>query len=81
MHLYTRSGDIAYAGGGFLGIHAVSAGEKRLYFPKMPVRVTDLLTGTPMRVNGYFMDFSMEKQQTRLFRVVYEGEAGWDRRR
>ena len=81
VHLYTRSGDIAYAGGEFLGIHAVSAGEKRLYFPKVPMRVTDLLTGTPMRVNGYFMDFSMEKHQTRLFRVVYEDEAECDRRR
>ena len=67
---------MVYAGGEFLGIHAVTAGEKRLYFPEAVSEVTDLLTGQPVRINGYFMDFSMETHQTRLFRVRKQDACG-----
>lgn len=76
VHLYGRSGDVVYAGGEFLGIHAVTAGEKRLYFPEAVSEVTDLLTGQPVCINGYFMDFSMETHQTRLFRVRKQDACG-----
>ena len=66
VHLYESTGDVVYAGNGYVGIHAATAGEKTLKLPKamlaMPVfgaetdgEITDTLT------------FSLEQYETALF--------------
>ena len=65
VHLYENTGDVVYAGNGYVGIHAATAGEKALKLPKamlaMPVfgaetdgEITDTLT------------FSLEQYETAL---------------
>ena len=69
-HLYTRKGDIIYAGGNFVGIHARSAGEKRIQLPVFAKALVDTQTGErPFLFDGIFADFEMEQFETRLFKV------------
>ena len=69
-HLYTRKGDVIYAGGNFVALHARSAGEKRIQLP-LPVReMRDAETGERMRLyRNVYTDFSMREYETRLFMI------------
>lgn len=63
--LYNESGDVVMGGGNFLGIHAVSDGQKKLRLPQS-VAVTDVMTGRSLET-GDHLDFPMKLGETRLF--------------
>ncbi len=69
-HVYTRRGDVIYAGGNYVAIHARSAGEKRICLP-LPVRaLTDTETGEhPFLFNGVYTDVEMKEFETRIYKV------------
>jgi beta-galactosidase len=69
VHLYNQSGDVIFAGGRFIAIHAVSAGEKRIYFPCKLSKVADADTQSEMKINYNFIDFQMTQYETRVFKL------------
>lgn len=70
-HLYSRTGDVVYAGGLFVGMHARTAGEKRLYLPQAVKAVVDLDTGEEMLMHdNIHMDFEMKEYETRMFQII-----------
>lgn len=69
-HLYSRTGDVIYAGGQFVGIHARTAGEKRIYLPFAVAEMVDVETGEPMTLHNHlYADFKMKQYETRMFRI------------
>ena len=69
-HVYTRKGDIIYAGGNYVAIHARSAGEKRICFPCRIRALTDTETGEqPFLFNGIYTDIEMEEFETRVYKI------------
>ncbi|MBE6588933.1 MAG: hypothetical protein E7643_02025 [Ruminococcaceae bacterium] len=70
VHVYTRKGDVIYAGGNYVAIHACTAGEKRICLP-CPVRaLTDTETGEhPFLFNGIYTDIEMKEFETRIYKI------------
>ncbi len=70
VHVYTTKGDVIYAGGNYVAIHATSAGEKRIQLPFRVRALVDTDTGEePFLFDGAYTDFEMEKFETRIFKV------------
>lgn len=71
VHIYTNRGDVIYAGGNYVALHAVSAGEKRIHFPHRIRALVDTDTGEEMFLfEGTYTDFEMEQYETRVFKVL-----------
>ncbi len=69
-HVYTKRGDVIYAGGNHLAIHACTAGEKRIYLPMHVRSMTDTDTGEEIELfDGIHTDLEMKEFETRLFRI------------
>ncbi len=69
-HVYTKKGDVIYAGGNYLAIHACTEGEKRIYLPCHVRGLVDTETGESIEVfDGIHTDIEMKEFETRLFRV------------
>lgn len=70
VHVYTGKGDVIYAGGNYVALHAVTAGEKRIHFPHRIRSLTDTDTGEKMFLfEDTYTDFEMEQYETRVFKV------------
>ena len=70
VHVYTRKGDVIYAGGNYVAIHARSAGEKRICLPCCVGSLTDTQTGEhPFLFNGVYADIEMEEFETRIYKI------------
>ncbi len=65
---YTDSGDVLYAGNGFLAVHAASAGEKRLKLPGK-MRLKRCIDG-PEIYEGDALTLTMRRHETLLFRCI-----------
>lgn len=73
VHLYTFAGDVVYAGGNFAAIRALTAGQKRVLFPRPVKAVFDAETGEEMRLYRHvYTDFVMKKDEVRIFRAEVE---------
>lgn len=70
VHIYNQTGDVIFAGGRFVGIHATTAGDKRIYFPLNVDKVVDAETNAEMRINYNFIDFEMLEFETRVFKLI-----------
>lgn len=69
-HLYTRKDDVIYAGGNFIGIHACTAGEKRIQLPFPVKALVEVETGErPFLFDGIHTDIEMKEFETRLYRI------------
>lgn len=70
VHVYTQKGDVIYAGGNYVAIHAVSAGEKRIHLPRRVRALIDTDTGEEAFLfENTYTDFEMEQFETRIFKV------------
>lgn len=69
-HVYTRKGDVIYAGGNYVAIHARTAGEKRICLPTCVSALVDTETGErPFLFNGIYTDIEMKEFETRIFKI------------
>jgi hypothetical protein len=68
VHLYCDSDDIVFAGDGFLGLSATSAGAKTLRLPA-GMRVTDALTGAQVSAATTEIPLTLALGEVRLFTV------------
>jgi beta-galactosidase len=68
VHIYSDQGDVVTAGSGFVGLHASSAGRKRLQMPGT-CGLTDIVTGETSGPASAF-ELDMELGDTRLMRVT-----------
>jgi hypothetical protein len=59
--------DALYLDDQFAGIHAATAGVKRLHLPD-DRRVFDAISGEPLVVEGRVVRLSMQRAETRLLR-------------
>ncbi len=66
--LYTCDGDVAYASGTHIAVHAASDGVKRVHVPGKG-RLVNALTGEPLPGNESFADVRMKRGETLLLRV------------
>ena len=70
-HLWTHpwtDGSAFYAGGGFLGIHTASAGERTFSLP-WPMRVTDAVTGEVILNDGIEFSVNLPRWSTAIYRL------------
>lgn len=70
VHLYSRAGDITWAGGEFVGICAAEDGYRRICLPDADLSATDVLTGERVTVNDRFIDLHLRKNETRVLRLT-----------
>ncbi|MBQ9545601.1 MAG: beta-galactosidase [Clostridia bacterium] len=70
VHVWSQTGDEVFAGGRFVALHALSAGEKRLHFPDGLEEIRDVRTGKSKRLNEVYADFEAEKFETRIFEII-----------
>ena len=69
-HVYTKKGDVIYAGGNYLALHACTEGEKRIYLPRRVRSMRDVYTGEEIELyDGIHTDIEMKQFETRLFAV------------
>ena len=68
VHIWSFTGDAIYAGTRIVGIHALTAGEKRLYLPEKG-SLEDLFTGERLWNTDFYTDFRMYAGETKLFRI------------
>lgn len=73
VHFYGRGGDVVTAGGDFLCVHAVTAGEKELLLPRNGT-LTDAFSGEELLRDGRRAVLSMDAEDTRLLEVRYSSE-------
>ena len=66
--VYTFDGDIAYASGEYVAIHAASEGIKRVCVP-LRARLKDLFTGETLPGNETYADIAMKFGETRILRI------------
>ena len=66
--LYTCEGDVAYASGTHIAVHAASEGVKRIHVPGKG-RLVNALTGEALPGNESFVDVPMARGETLLMRV------------
>jgi hypothetical protein len=70
IFLYSITHDPIIAGGNYINIRAVTAGEKRIAFPNKIKALIDVETGKEMKLyNNIFADFTMEENTSKLFRI------------
>lgn len=74
VHLYTRGGDCIYAGGEYIGLHAVTEGYKRISLPERGFKATNVLTGEKMEVRDMFVEAIMKQYETILIHIEKEDE-------
>lgn len=68
VHLYLQTNDVLYAGRGWVGVHAVEAGEKRLRLP-FTARVTDAIRDRCLSVSTDDICLKLKRYETALLRV------------
>ena len=66
--VYTFDGDIAYASGEYVAIHAASEGIKRVCVP-LRAKLTDVFTGETLPGNETYVDIAMKFVETRILRI------------
>ena len=66
--LYTCEGDVAYASGTHIAVHAASEGVKRIHVPGKG-RLVNALTGEALPGNESFVDVRMARGETLLLRI------------
>ena len=66
--VYTFEGDVAYASGEYVAIHAASEGIKRVCVP-LRAKLTDLFTGETLPGNETYVDIAMKFGETRILRI------------
>lgn len=71
VHLYSRDEDVIYAGGNIVAIHSDFGGTKHLLFPKTLKSLVDAETGEEMKFYDSHLFFTMEKNDTRIFKVKF----------
>ena len=69
VHLFNRDGDIAYAGGDFIGIRASAEGYRRLCLPDRYFTAYDALSGETVTVNDCFIDMYLKEGEVRILRL------------
>lgn len=69
VHLYNRTGDIAYAGGRYTALRASDEGYRRICLPYADCTATDVFTNEPVTVNDRFIDMKMKKNEVRVLRI------------
>lgn len=69
IHLYNLTGDCVFAGGEFVGIHAVEAGYRRINLPESGFSAHNALSGDEVTVNDMFIDLKLEKYDTVILHV------------
>lgn len=74
VHIYTRKGDCIYAGGEYIGLHAVTEGCKKISLPERGFKATNALTGEPMEVRDMFVEANMKEFETIVIHVEKEDE-------
>ncbi len=68
VHLYAAPGDIVYAGGRILALHAVEAGSKEISLP-FPCRVSNALANECLTERAATFKVEMAKFQTAIFQL------------
>jgi len=68
-HIYNFTEDIIYAAGDIVAIHAASDGIKRITLP-VKGELCEVFTGERPRMTDFYADMTMEKGETRIFRVT-----------
>jgi len=71
VHLYSMENDVIYAGGNIVALHSDKGGTKHLFFPKSIAELTDVETGEKMKFYDSHLFFTMEKDDTRIFKVKF----------
>ena len=66
--VYTFGGDVAYASGKYVALHAASDGVKRIAVP-MRATLTDVFTGETMPGNETYVDIDMKFGETSILRI------------
>ena len=66
--LYTCEGDVAYASGTHISVHAASESVKRIHVPGKG-RLVNALTGETLPGNESFVDVRMARGETLLLRI------------
>lgn len=66
VHLYTATEDVVYAGNGFVGVHAATAGTKQLRLPQ-PLRIVPVFGPDLPVKTGDTLEFALKKHETALF--------------
>ena len=69
VHLYNRTGDVAYAGGHYVALRASDEGYRRICLPLADCTAFNVLTGEPVTVNDRFIDMKMKKNEVRILRI------------
>ena len=69
VHLYNIDGDIVYAGGEFIAVHACRGGVVRLNLPYSGCTAEDAFTKEPIAVNDRFIDLRLEKYDTKIVHI------------
>lgn len=72
VHLYSKDEDVIYAGGDKVAIHSEKGGVKHLFFPKALKELIDVETGERMKFYDSQLFFHMEKDDTRIFKVIFK---------
>jgi hypothetical protein len=69
VHTYSVTGDALMAGGRYISIRSMFAGEKRIYLPQNIRSITDTQTGEQLEIKYQYVDFIMEDDEFRMFSV------------
>ncbi len=69
VHLYSDTDDALYASGEFLTIHTREGGAKRLRFPRVVPRVTDVFTGEVVARNVSEVTVNLPARTTAVYRL------------
>lgn len=69
VHTYSVTGDALMAGGRYISMRSLFAGEKRIYLPENIKRITDAESGEELKIRYGYVDFVMEDDEFRLFCV------------
>ncbi len=67
VHTYSVTGDALMAGGRYISMRSMYAGEKRIYLPPNIKSITDAETGESLEIKYHYVDFVMEDDEFRLF--------------
>lgn len=68
VHLFNTQGDVIYAGNGWLTLHSVATGKRKITLPKS-WKLTDVKTGKTYKANDTTITVDATKGETFLFRV------------
>lgn len=69
VHTFSVTGDPIMAGGRYVSIRSVRAGEKRIYLPSGATRITDVESGEELTVKFGYVDFEMGECDIRVFAI------------